>query len=123
VTLVSATNIARYRSKCKYFFQGNCVKLQAVVREGFAERLFKAHAHLEGKEGARISREEIGKRVGKMLRSNGPDQSTVASWFNRGIIPAPDLGVVVAEVYGVSAGMAMPQGHLTRVESKRKNSR
>lgn len=78
--------------------------LQVVVRKGFAERLFLAHSRLEASEGSRISREEVGKRVGKILKTNGPDQSTVASWFNRGIVPAPDLGIVVAKVYGVSPG-------------------
>jgi hypothetical protein len=139
VTLVSPTNIVYHRSKCKHFFQRDCVDLQVVVREGFAERLFKAHSHLEGREGVRISREEIGKRIGKVLRSSGPDQSTVASWFNRGIIPAPDLGIVVAKVYGISPGWLyfnegvmlhgnhegvkpMPPEHLERVVSKRRKT-
>lgn len=80
------------------------MNLQAVVRQGFRARLFQAHGLLEAREGSRISREEIGKRLGKLLKTTPVDQSTVASWFNRGVIPLPELGILVAAVYGVNAG-------------------
>lgn len=78
-------------------------KLQTVVRKGFRVRLFQAHAALEGREGGRVSREEIGKRVGKALGTEAINQSTVASWFSD-ILPPADIGVGLAKVYGVAAG-------------------
>jgi hypothetical protein len=79
------------------------VNLQTFVRKGFKVRLFQAHAALEAKEGARLSREEIGKRVGKALGTPAINKSTVASWFTE-ILPPADVGAGVAQVYGVSGG-------------------
>lgn len=77
--------------------------LQTLVRKGFRLRLFQAHAALEGREGGRVSREEIGKRVGKALGVGAINQSTVASWFTD-ILPPADIGVGLAVVYEVPAG-------------------
>lgn len=73
------------------------------MRQGFKTRLFQAHAALEGREGARIGREEIGKRVGKALSTDPIPQSTVASWFGE-ILPPADIGAGLAAVYNVKAG-------------------
>lgn len=73
------------------------------MRDGFRKRLFRAHAALEGREGGRVSREEIGRRVGKTLGTPAINQSTVASWFTE-ILPPADVGIGLAHVYGVPAG-------------------
>lgn len=50
-----------------------------------------------------MSREEIGKRVGKALGTRAINQSTVASWFTD-VLPPADIGVGLAAVYDVPAG-------------------
>lgn len=78
-------------------------RLQLLIRQGFKARLFQAHAALEGKEGGRISRDEIGKRLGKALGTEPVPSSTVASWFSE-ILPPADVGAGLARVYSVRAG-------------------
>lgn len=77
--------------------------MQDVVRQGFKRRIFEAHHALELREGGRVSREEVGKRVGKALGVSAYPQSTVASWFSE-ILPPADVGAGIASVYGVTAG-------------------
>lgn len=93
--------------------------LQLVIRKGFKARLFQAHAALEGREGKSISRQEIGKRLGKVLGTRPVKQSTVASWFAE-ILPPADIGAGIARVYQVSAGWLYFD---ERVESASDNGR